>query len=91
MTTQEKINEIRKAAQDTKLGQSLFAVAFPMGNRYVEDIEKAATDMSDWKDMQAKKAFCLACCEGKPTKDTCSSLGTCEAYDNFCKHLREGI
>lgn len=37
---------------------------------------------------RAKEDFCKASCNGHPPRSTCTSLGTCEKYDNFVKFLR---
>ena len=50
-----------------------------------ESIEYTHTDAFIKK---AKEAFCKAMCNGKPPRSTCTSLGTCEKYDNFIKFMR---
>lgn len=37
---------------------------------------------------KAKEAFCKAICNGNPPRSTCTSLGTCRAYDRFIKLMR---
>jgi len=36
---------------------------------------------------KACKTFCKVRCNGKPPRDTCTSLGTCKEYDNFVKFM----
>ena len=31
----------------------------------------------------ALDAFCMCICHGKPPRKTCTSLGTCDKYDEF--------
>ena len=38
---------------------------------------------------KAKEAFCLATCKGKLHRSTCTSLGTCNEYDEFCAIIRK--
>lgn len=39
---------------------------------------------------RAKEAFCKATCNGNPPRSTCTSLGTCDSYDEFCRLIKEG-
>ena len=48
-------------------------------------IEYTRTDVFMKK---AKEAFCKATCKGHPPRSTCTSLGTCNEYDNFVKSLK---
>lgn len=38
---------------------------------------------------KAREAFCLATCKGKLHRSTCTSLGTCDEYDEFCRIIRK--
>lgn len=38
---------------------------------------------------EIENAFCLACCESRPHRELCQSLGTCAAYDRFIKLLKD--
>lgn len=40
---------------------------------------------------KAKEAFCKVRCNGKPPRDTCTSLGTCDEYDDFCKTIKKEL
>lgn len=38
---------------------------------------------------EVKEGFCLATCKGHPHRSTCTSLGTCNEYDEFCAIIRK--
>lgn len=40
---------------------------------------------------KAREAFCLATCKGNLHRSTCTSLGTCNEYDEFCKIIRKAM
>ena len=40
---------------------------------------------------KACKTFCKVRCNGKPPRDTCTSLGTCDEYDDFCKTIKKEL
>lgn len=54
-------------------------------NEKLDDIEYTRTDVFI---KRAKAAFCKAVCNGCPPRSTCTSLGTCERYDNFIKYMK---
>lgn len=57
--------------------------------RYNQDsIEYTRTDAFIEK---ACKTFCKVRCNGKPPRDTCTSLGTCDEYDDFCKTIKKEL
>ena len=37
---------------------------------------------------KAKEGFCKAMCQGKPPRNTCTSLGTCKEYDDFVNYMK---
>lgn len=39
----------------------------------------------------ALDAFCMFMCHGKPPRKTCTSLGTCDKYDEFNRLLAAGV
>ena len=67
---------------DNDRGKTLWKKAPVAG---AENIEYARTDAFMKK---AKEAFCKATCNGLPSLDICTSLGTCRDYDNFVKYIR---
>lgn len=59
----------------------------PINTKRIDDhdIEYVRTDSFI---KRAKEAFCKASCNGHPPRSTCTSLGTCDKYDNFIKYMK---
>lgn len=84
-TIEERAAAFADSKISGKVGKQCTAIGYIHG---AQDQDRIARDEEREK---AREAFCLATCKGELHRSTCTSLGTCDEYDEFCKIIRKAI
>ena len=79
----ERTGKLRVIGGDAILSQEEY-ITFNKNPDFIAGAKLADKTMIE----KACEAFCKIECNGYPPRSTCTSLGTCERYDNFYKAMK---